>query len=159
MLKETLELKVAKQLTNKRKTLAVAESCTGGLISHQLTNIPGSSKFFKLGIISYSYEAKIKLLNIAPSTLKKHGAVSLPVTTRMAEQVRIILQSDFGIGITGIAGPAGATATKPIGLVFIAVSSTKKTECFRYFFKGNRLSIKTQAASRALEHLLQFMIS
>lgn len=144
---------IAKLLLKKKQTIAVAESCTGGLLSHRLTNIGGSSKFFWLGITVYDNKAKIKLLKIPTSILKKHGAVSHAVATLMAQNVRKILNTDFGIGITGIAGPSGGSKLKPVGLVFIAVASKNDIITQEFHFEGQRLSIKNQAATKALEML------
>ena len=149
------EQKISKILLNKGLTVAIAESCTGGLLANRLTNISGSSAFFWLGIIAYDNKAKIKLLNIPPSLIKKHGAVSLPVAKGIAQNVRKILNTSFGIGITGIAGPSGGTKDKPVGLVFIALATKQKTILAEYHFKGSRLSVKTQAANQALQMLYQ----
>ncbi len=152
-----LERKVARGLTVRNKTLAVAESCSGGLLSHRITNVPGSSKFFKLALITYHDQAKIKLLKIPPAVLKRYGAVSQPVARRMAESVRRILRTDLGIGITGIAGPSGGTPEKPVGLTFIAISSTTKTVVRKFRFRGGRPAIKSQAATQALRMLCTFL--
>ncbi len=148
---------VAKKLLTQEKTIAVAESCTGGLLANQLTNIPGSSSFFWLGIIAYDNKAKSRLLKIPTAILKKHGAVSLPVAELMAQNVRKILNTDFGIGITGIAGPTGGTKDKPVGLVFIAVANKKRVLSQKHHFKGPRLSIKSQAADKALGMLFSLL--
>ncbi len=150
-----LEEKAAQTLIKHKKTLATAESCTGGLLADRLTNVPGSSAFFLLGVISYDNAAKIKILKIPSILLKKHGAVSQAVAEKMAQNVRKILNTDYGIGITGIAGPSGRTAEKPVGLVFIAVSDKNKTLVKEYRFKGSRLSIKRQASTAALNILLK----
>ena len=147
------EQKVFKKFTQGSMTLAVAESCTGGLIGHRLTNIPGASAFFLLGIIAYDYAAKTKTLGVPTSLLKKHGAVSQQVASTMAQGVRKVLNTDYGLGITGIAGPGGATKNKPVGLVFIAVSTRQKTTVKKCLFKGTRLAIKIQAAQTALKML------
>ena len=146
-----MEKKIAQLLIAQKKTLSVAESCSGGLLCHRLTNIPGSSNFLKLGLVVYSNDAKIKFLKISVPTLNKHGAVSEPIARQMAKNVRKIFQTDFGIAITGIAGPSGGNIRKPVGLTFIAVSTKKKTVCQKFFFKGNRLNIKSQAATQALK--------
>ena len=151
------ELKVAQALTTQNKTLALAESCTGGLLSHRLTNIPGSSNFLKFALVAYSNETKEKLLKISPAILKKHGAVSQPVAMAMAKGVRNLQKTDFGVSITGIAGPTGATKQKPIGLVYIAINTNKETLCLEYHFKGSRTSIKSQAVTQALHLLLEFL--
>lgn len=150
-----LEEKIASLLVQSRSTCAVAESCTGGLLSHTLTNIPGSSTFFYLGIIAYDNAAKIKVLGVSPELIKKHGAVSAPVTLKMAEGVRRLLKTDYGIGVSGIAGPGGATKTKPIGLTYIALSRQDGTEVFEFHFKGNRLENKKKACQAALRILGQ----
>lgn len=152
-----VEKKVAQLLLKYRKTVSLAESCTGGLLGHLLTNTPGSSEYFQLGLVTYSYEAKEKLLKIPRSLLARHGAVSAPVTKLMAENVRKLLKTDFSISITGIAGPGGATKTKPLGLAFIAVASRQKTICRKFNFRGGRLSVKKQAAVKALQLLLKFL--
>ena len=152
-----IERKVAQLLTNRQKTLSVAESCTGGGLSNRLTNIAGSSSFFKLGLVTYSNEAKMKFLKIPSTVLIKHGAVSSEVARRMALSIRKTLDTDFGMGLTGIAGPTGATTKKPIGLTIIAISTKHETICKQFIFKGNRLSIKSQAATQALKMLLNFL--
>lgn len=149
-----LEKKVAQALIKKRKTLSLAESCTGGLIANRLTNISGSSRFFKLGIIAYANSAKTKLLKVPPSALKKYGAVSHQVALLMAKNVRGLSKTDFGIGVTGIAGPSGATKNKRVGLVYIALDSKKQALSLRFLFKGKRTTVKSQAASKALQLLL-----
>ena len=152
-----LEEIVASKLKLQKKTIAIAESCTGGLLSHRLTNIPGSSRYLKFGLIAYSYDAKTKFLKVSKATLKKFGAVSQPVALSMAGEVRKVLNTDFGIGITGIAGPGGGTKTKSIGLTYIAVCSRNKAAISRSVFTGNRLSIKTKATTKALKMLLEFL--
>jgi len=148
-----LEQKVFKKFTLNKKTLAIAESCTGGLIGDHLTNVPGASAFFLLGVIAYDNAAKIKILKIPPSLLIKHGAVSAPVALAMAQGVRRILKTDYGLSVTGIAGPGGGTKNKPVGLVFIGLSSPSKSLVKRCFFKGTRLAIKKQACQTALKML------
>ena len=155
----SLELTVAQKLIRRHKTLAIAESCTGGLLTHRLTNIPGSSNFLIAAIISYTDEAKTTLLKIPKRILHQHGAVSQTVAKLMAQNIRKQFGSDFGIGITGIAGPTGGSKTKPVGLVYIAVSaSTQKTVCQKFLFRGNRLQNKTQAADEALKIMLKKLI-
>jgi len=139
---EALEGVVANSFLKHKKTLAIAESCTGGLTANRITNIPGSSKFFIMGITAYSNQAKTSLLNVAPSLIAKHGAVSKPVAVAMAKGIREISNSTIGIGITGIAGPTGDTKKKPVGTVFIALSTPQKTICKRFQFSGSREDIK-----------------
>lgn len=153
----TLEQKVGVLLKKNRQTLCVAESCSGGLLGHRLTNVSGSSNYFLGGIIAYANKTKIKLLTVKPSLINKFGAVSRPVAKVMATSVRKILKTDFGISITGIAGPTGGTIEKPVGLTYIAVASTRKIVCQEFYFKGPRLAIKTQAAESALKLLLKII--
>lgn len=148
-----IEQKVSQLLKLNHRTLSIAESCTGGLLSHRITNIPGSSKYFKLGIIAYSYESKIKILKVPAKIIQTKGAVSKEVCLLMAKNVRRLAKTDFGIGITGIAGPTGATKNKPVGLVYISVASYKKSIVNKFNFKGSRLSIKSQATESALKLL------
>lgn len=164
----SLEKTVARLLTARHKTLAIAESCTAGLLTHRLTNIPGSSKFLEAAVVAYSNKAKQRLLKIPARMLRQHGAVSRQTAGAMARSVRKIHKTDFGMGITGIAGPTGATKTKPVGLVYIAVSVPAEGEarrwrpaetlCLQCLFKGNRLHIKQKAATQALR-LLQRCLS
>jgi len=152
-----IEEKTAIRLIKLRKTLAIAESCSGGLLTNRLTDIPGSSQFLKVGIIAYSNEAKSKLLKVPPSLIQKYGAVSPETACAMAQGVRLSLQTDFGVSITGIAGPTGGTKTKPIGLTYMAVSSKKKQECLEFHFKGSRLQNKKLATTKALNLLLKYL--
>ena len=150
-----LETKVAQHLIKSHKTLSIAESCSGGLLAHRLTNIPGSSRFFKLGVIAYSYESKKRVLNIPSLILKKYGAVSSQVVELLAQNVQSLSQTDFGIGITGIAGPGGATRRKPVGLVYIALSTKNEIFVKKCLFKGKRAEVKKQTANTALRLLLK----
>ena len=136
------------RLTNK--TLAVAESCTGGFLGHTLTNISGSSNIFIGGVIAYQNRIKQNILMVPKSTLEKYGAVSRPTAIGMSEGVKKKFHSDFGISITGIAGPTGGSAQKPIGLTYISVSGPTKTVCKKFIFNGTRLRVKKQAAGQAL---------
>lgn len=138
-------------LLKNNQTLAVAESCTGGLLSCLLTSRSGSSDFFILGVTVYSNFSKHLLARIPLVLINKHGAVSQPVAKALAQNIRKIAKTDYGIGITGIAGPAGGTAAKPVGTVYIAASSRTKTICRRYQFQGTRNSIRRQSALSALK--------
>jgi nicotinamide-nucleotide amidase len=140
-------------LIKNKKTIAVAESCSGGLLSSLLTQISGSSQYFILGIIAYSNKAKKTLLKIPSSLLTKYGAVSEEVSNMMAQQIRRIAKTDFGIGITGIAGPTGGTEQKPRGTVFIAIDSRTEKFCKKFHFQGSRLKIRKTAALKTLELL------
>lgn len=153
----SIEKKIATILTRKNKTVSVAESCSGGLLGHRLTNVAGSSKYFMGGVLVYANAAKSKLLGVSPALIKKHGAVSTPVAEKMADSVRKLLKTDYGISITGIAGPSGGSKDNPVGLTYIAVANSKKVLCKEFHFKGSRLSIKTSATQSALELLLKII--
>ncbi len=144
-------------LTKAKKTLAVAESCTGGLTSKLLTDLPDSSQYFLAGVIVYSNEAKTNILKVPAAVIRKEGAVSCTVAKDMAKSVRKIARADFGIGITGIAGPKGGTGKKPAGTVFIALDSRKRKICRKFIFSGGRSAVRKKAALEALR-LLQSLI-
>ena len=150
---DTLESAVGSLLLKKKLIVAAAESCTGGLITNRITDIPGSSKYFHEGIITYSNESKIRELGIPLELIKRYGAVSRPVAIAMAKGMREKSGSDFGLAVTGISGPAGGTKTKPVGLVYIALATPHKTICVDHRFLGNRLDIKLQASTAALDLL------
>ena len=151
---EHLADQIHRLLIKKRKTVAVAESCSGGLLSNLLTNISGSSNYFLLGIVAYSNDAKNNILNIPRNVISKKGAVSQEVAGLMASSVKELAGADFGIGLTGIAGPTGGSKLKPVGTVFIALSSKNKNICKRFRLTGNRLAIRKKTALKAL-HLLK----
>lgn len=148
---------VHRSLIKKQKTIALAESATGGLLSGLLTRISDSSRYFILGVVAYSNSAKETLLKIPHSLIAKKGAVSQEVAKEMAQAVRKLAKTDFGIGITGIAGPTGGSKEKPTGTVFIALDSTNKKICKKFHFIGNRITIRKKAALKALE-LLKIII-
>lgn len=158
---EKLEEVVAKNLLKTKKTLAIAESCTGGLLTNRITDIPGSSKYFKMGIVAYSNESKTKLLNIPLEIIKKYSAVSEEVTILMAKNIRMLAQTDIGIGISGIAGPKGGSKKKPVGLVYIALSTVGAgfkpgpTICKEFRFIGTRALIKYKSTQAALNMIRQ----
>jgi PncC family amidohydrolase len=135
----------------------VAESCTGGLLGHRITEVPGSSDYFVGGIIAYAYEAKEKFLGVDPKTLEIHGAVSEETAVQMAEGVRKAFDVDIGIGVTGIAGPASDLSEKPVGLTWIAVSTTEGTLAQSHHWKGDRSSNKLQSAQAALDLALRII--
>lgn len=145
--------KVHTKLIKEHKTIAVAESCSGGLLSNLLTSLPGSSKYFLLGIIAYSNKSKTTLLNIPGKTIARYGAVSSQVAILMAKNIRKKSKSDFALSITGIAGPGGATKTKPVGTVFICLSGKGIDLCRSFSFKGNRQDIRKKSALEALRLL------
>jgi len=148
---EKMEDAVGKALIAADKTIAAAESCTGGLICHWLTNVPGSSSYFKQGIIAYSDESKMSLLKVDPGVLEKHGAVSKKVVERMAISVRELSGADIGLAVSGIAGPGGGTAKKPVGLVWIGFADGERVTSEKHRFQGRRDLVKIQAAQAALD--------
>lgn len=154
---EKLVQKVTSTLKNKKKTISAAESCTGGLLSHILTSIPGSSLYFKLGIIAYSNEAKITQLNIPPNLLKQHGAVSKNVAILMAENIKKISHTDISLSTTGIAGPTRGNSKMPVGLIYISITSENKTTCRKFNFKGKRLDNINNTVKEVLIMLKKFL--
>lgn len=145
-----IEVEVGKVLIKRQITLSVAESCTGGLISNRITDVSGSSKYFKMGVVAYSNKIKENILWIPGSLIRKYGAVSKQVAIEMAEGVRAVANTDIGMGVTGIAGPTGGTKKKPVGLVYIALVTNKKRIVKKIHFKGSRQEIKFQASEIAL---------
>ena len=150
---QTMEEAVGILLSEKHKTLTIAESCTGGLISDRITDVPGSSDYFQGTVIAYSNKIKVNLLGVSEEDLNRHGAVSSPVAIQMAQGVRKLLKTDYGLGVTGIAGPTGATPQKPVGLVYIAVSSEDDTYSKEFRFLGDRTVVKRRASQMALDML------
>lgn len=150
---DNIESIVAKLLIDRGLKLAVAESCTGGLISHRLTNISGSSKFLERGIVAYSNAAKVELLKVDEDTIAKNGAVSIEVARQMAEGAKSVSGSDIGLAVTGIMGPTGATPDKPIGLVYIGICDDKICSAIEFRFGDDRLLNKDRASQAALEVL------
>ena len=163
-----IEAEVGKILRKRNMTMAVAESCTGGLISSRITDISGSSDYFLMGIVAYSNKMKENTLGVSPGLLRKYGTVSKQVALEMAKGVRLLAKTDIGIGVTGIAGPTGGTkstlrpfdklrvdaepveASKPVGLVYIALSTSRKKIVRKFHFLGSRQEIKFQASQAAL---------
>ena len=145
-------------LLKNKKTIAIAESCTGGLLSNLLTKLSGSSRYFILGIIAYSNEAKKKILRVPSSLITTRGAVSKEVASSMAARIRKVAHTDIGIGITGIAGPHAGTPQKPVGTVFIALDSKKGKICKKFHFKGTRLCIRKTTAIKSLGLLKEMLI-
>jgi nicotinamide-nucleotide amidase len=156
---ENIEEIVGKLLLEKKLTVSVAESCTGGLLSSRLTDVFGSSAYIKLNLVTYSNEAKIKILGVPEEILKTYGAVSEQTAFAMAEGAKKVFGADIGLGITGIAGPTGATSTKPIGLVYIGSSNEKETEVHKINANPDwaRKEIKFFATEEALNFLRLFI--
>jgi nicotinamide-nucleotide amidase len=134
-------------------TLAVAESCTGGLLGHRITSVAGSSAYFERGVIVYSNRAKQEMLGVPEAVLRAHGAVSAPCAEAMAHGICSLAHSDCGLAVTGIAGPDGGTPTKPVGTVFIGVVVGGEVTSRRFRFAGDRASVKWQSSQMALDML------
>ena len=157
MQNDDLETKIGKLLFQKKLTLSLAESCTGGLIGHRLTNVPGSSEYFMGGIVSYAYSAKVNLLGVSWETLKQHGAVSAEVVREMALGARRAFNTDIGLSVSCIAGPGGATPTKPVGTCWCGISFGEVDRQYHFLLEGSRLQVKEQLAQKALESLLNLL--
>ncbi|HUO58170.1 MAG TPA: competence/damage-inducible protein A [bacterium] len=150
---DNLETIVGRLLTTRHLTVAVAESCTGGLISRRITLVPGSSNYFWGSWVTYDNRMKSASLGVNPQTLEKKGAVSAEVAREMARNARDKSGADIGLSTTGVAGPGGGSPEKPVGLVYIGLSDDQKTEAFEHRFTGNRETIQNRASQAALEYL------
>ncbi len=137
--------------------LAVAESCTGGLVSHRITNIPGSSEYFIGGVVAYAYEAKVALVHVSWDTLRAHGAVSRETVIEMARGIRTALGAGIGISVSGIAGPGGGMPDKPVGTTWIGLSAYDGDWARRYLWQGDRESNKISSADAALQFILDYL--
>ncbi len=157
--RESLEVGLGRFLRNNGLTLSIAESCTGGLVSHLVTNVPGSSDYFDRGIVSYSNSAKRELLDVRKSSLMEHGAVSEEVALEMARGVKENSGTEIGLSTTGIAGPGGGTKEKPVGLVYIGLVVAGDEDVKRMNFDGDRVTNKRLAAEKALEFMLEKLSS
>lgn len=151
-------MEIVNRASVRNLLIAVAESCTGGLISAAITSVPGSSQVFSYGFITYANEAKNKLVGVSESVLNQYGAVSEQVANSMASGALEVANADLAVAVTGIAGPAGGTLEKPIGLVYISIASSQK-HCItrRFVFEGTRQEIRLQSVHQALTMLLEFI--
>ena len=160
---ESLEEQIGPLLRQNNLKLAAAESCTGGLIGHRVTNVPGSSDYYLGSIVAYSYEAKERLLGVKHHTLLTYGAVSQETVIEMARGVRNVFSPDFpldkiiGISVSGIAGPGGGMPGKPVGLVWIGLSAAGLEKAYRFLWNGDRLKNKELSAEMALQLLLDYL--
>ena len=150
---EKLEEVIVKLLARRSRTVAVAESCTGGLLANRITNVPGASEVFLAGYISYANQAKIGMLNVDPQLIEKHGAVSEQVARALAEHTRACAGSDYALATTGIAGPTGGSPGKPVGTIYIALAAPGETMTKKFFFPTDRETFKQLATQAALELL------
>jgi len=150
---EKIEKALVRRLTGQKRTLALAESCTGGFIANQITNVPGASKIFLGGVVAYSNDVKQKFLGVRAKTLERHGAVSQATAAEMAQGARKRFGADFAIAVTGIAGPTGGTKSKPTGTVFIAMAGAFGTFVDHHVNRLSRKQFKKMTARQALELL------
>lgn len=155
---DTLEEVISRLLLERGLTIAIAESCTGGLISHRITNVSGSSSYFERGVVSYSNAAKVEFLNVNENTIAQYGAVSLEVARQMAEGIKSASGTDIGLSITGILGPGGATREKPVGLVYIGICNETLCTAKKFQFGDDRLLNKDRASQAALEILRRHLL-
>ena len=153
-----LEEQVGQLLNQHHLTLGCAESCTGGLIGHRLTNVPGSSAYFLGSVVAYAYDAKERLLGVNHNTLYDHGAVSEPTALEMARGARRVLGADLAISVTGIAGPGGGMPDKPVGLTWIALSARDHDEARSFVWEGDRAAVKAQSAEAALRMVVEYLL-
>jgi nicotinamide-nucleotide amidase len=155
---ETLEEVVIKLLVQRNQTVAVAESCTGGLLANRITNVPGASAVFPAGYVCYANQAKIDMLDVDPQLIEKHGAVSEQVARALAEHARVCARSDYALATTGVAGPSGGSREKPVGTVYVALAESGKTIAKKFFFPTDRETFKQIVTQAALELLRRRLI-
>lgn len=156
-MEHSIENKVGDLLRGRNLTLATAESCTGGLIADRITNIPGSSEYFRGGIVAYAYEAKVALLDVSWDTLRTYGAVSRETVIEMARGVRIALGADLAVSVSGIAGPGGGMPGKPVGTTWIGLSTTEGDWARKFIWQGDRLENKSLSADAALQFVSDYL--
>ena len=154
---QNMEGMVGKLLSENKLPISVAESCTGGLIGHRLTNVPGSSRYFHGGMLVYSNRLKVALLGVQPGTLERHGAVSDETVREMARGVREQNRTDLGLAVTGIAGPDGGTKEKPVGTVHVGLGTKDEVFTGKYRFWGNREQVKMNASMMALDYVRRYL--
>jgi len=152
------EEKIGALLRRRKATLSVAESCTGGLIAHRITNVSGSSDYFEMGVVSYSNRSKGGFLGIPERDIDRYGAASRRVAEKMAQSIRLRAKTDIGLATTGIAGPLGDTRATPVGTVFIGLDHEGGTEVREFHFGGNREEIKEKASQKGLEMLMDYLM-
>jgi nicotinamide-nucleotide amidase len=155
---ETLEEVIVELLAKRDQALAVAESCTGGLLANRITNVPGASEIFLAGYVCYANQAKIDMLNVDPQLIEKHGAVSEQVARALAENALACARSDYALATTGVAGPGGGSPEKPVGTVYIALAASGETIAKKFFFPTDRETFKQIATQAALELLRRRLI-
>ncbi len=156
-MKNPPEIVLGHLLGERRLKLATAESCTGGLIADRITNVPGSSEYFRGGIVAYAYEAKVALLHVSWDTLRTYGAVSRETVIEMARGARIALGADLAVSVSGIAGPGGGLPDKPVGTTWIGLSTTEGDWARKYVWVGDRLQNKALSADAAFQLILDYL--
>ncbi len=154
---ESIEEVIVREMKERRLSLSTAESCTGGLVSSRVVDVPGASGVLLEGFVTYSNEAKMRRLNVPGEMLDSYGAVSEEVARAMAAGVKAVSGTDYGIGITGIAGPDGGTEEKPVGTVYIGVAGPVSTQVYKHYFSGNRRKVRELSAQYALNHLYEHL--
>ena len=155
---KVLGKKIVNKLIKKKLTISTAESCTGGLLSSAITSVTGSSKVFKLGLVTYSNQSKIKVLKVLKNIIRKYGAVSEQVCLAMVKNLNKISKTDISLSVTGIAGPSGGTKKKPVGLVYIGIKRGNKVQIKKYLFKNEgRSYIQKTAVNNSLGLILSFI--
>lgn len=152
------EILAGELLKNRGLRLAVAESCTGGLVGHRLTNVPGSSAYFVGGVMAYANQAKEQFLGVQPATLERYGAVSRETVLEMARGARLGFQADIGLSTSGVAGPDGGTPEKPVGTVWVGLSTAGAEQAWLFHWQGDRLAIKEQTTTALLQLLVEYLV-
>lgn len=156
-MRDSLEIIVGRMLKERKLKLGLAESCTGGLLGHRITNVPGSSEYFSGGVVAYSYEAKVAVLGVSWDTLNTFGAVSRETVLEMANGAKKLFGVDIAVSVSGIAGPGGGTPEKPVGTTWIALTEKGSDWAQEFHFSGNRDEIKSAATDAALQMLLDHL--
>lgn len=152
-----LEVQIGNLLRARGWKLAAAESCTGGLLGHRITNVPGSSEYYWGSVTAYAYEAKERLLGVRHETLERYGAVSPETVLEMARGIRTALNTEIGVSISGIAGPGGGMPNKPVGLVWVGLSTPTADYAYKCLWHGDRLQNKEDSAQAALEYVVHYL--
>jgi PncC family amidohydrolase len=154
LMNKIIEIQLGEALIKRGWSIAFAESCTGGLIGHRMTNVPGSSEYYLGSVTAYANNAKVTLLNVSPYTIEQFGAVSEETVLEMATGIRSVLVTDIGVSVSGIAGPGGGSAEKPVGLVWIGMATSEVSSAQKFIFSGERAAVKEQAANEAMQMAL-----
>lgn len=156
-MEQPIENKLGGLMRRRKRTLATAESCTGGLVADRITNVPGSSEYFRGGIVAYAYEAKVALLGVSWNMLRTHGAVSREVVMEMARGARVALDVDIAVSVSGIAGPGGGLPDKPVGTTWVGLSTEDGDWARKFLWEGDRLQNKALSAEAALQFVLDYL--